>query len=162
MMVQSFIIPINTFGQEKIEDILFTPGYKYRVSFVHNFVTNEDYELDEAGFVGDARICVDEGYKSIRITQRLTTYLMGDGILEADNKNVETTYFIDAAYPAKDREGNYAISANCKTESGKNVLVEISLAGTDENGKVFYCYHFRDGIFDNLIWCFYPSNREKQ
>lgn len=163
MMVQSFVTPIDSFGQEKIEDILFIPGYKYHVSWVHNFETNEDYEIDEAGFVGDAWICVDEDYKSIRITQRLTTYEMGvNGYLEANNKNVETTYFIEEAYPAKDGKGNFAISADCKTESGKEVLVEIGLGGHHQDGKPFYYYRFRDGVFDNLIWCFDPSNRAKQ
>lgn len=163
MMVQSIISPMDTFGQDKIEDILFTPGYKYHVSWVHNFETNEDYNIDEAGFVGDVWIYVDKGYQSIRIAQRLTTYKEGnEGYLVADNKDVETTYIIEEAYPAKDGNGNFGISADCKTESGKKVLIEISLGGHHQDGEPFYCYRFRDGVFDNLIWCFDPSNREKQ
>lgn len=160
--LSSFIMPIQGYSQEKIEDILFMPGYKYHVSWVHNLQTNEDYNIDEAGFVGDAWINVDDDYTAIRITQRLTTYVEGEnGYLEADNKNVETTYLIDAAYPAKDKDGDFGISADCKTKSGKKVLVEVTRGGCHSDGKPFYCYQFRDGVFDHLLWCFDPANREK-
>lgn len=160
--ILSVIMPIHGYAQENIKDILFIPGYKYHVSWVHNLQTDEDYEIDEAGFVGDAWINVDNDYKAIRITQRLTTYVdRGTGLLEADNKDVETTYFIEAAYPATDKDGNYGISADCKTESGNKVLVELFLAGHLEDGKPFYSYRFKDGVFDQLLWCFEPANREK-
>ncbi len=149
-------------SNQELWDKIFAKNHKIKISWIHDLDSGNDYSEYGRDIFGETWIHVIGEYDSIVIHQRNSReFIINEqsDYAEAVNRYFDIKYSISAVYYANFKGGK-GFSLDCETTEGKKVIVEIGPGGTVDSKEFFY-YRFRDGTFDNLLWCFFQNDKEE-
>lgn len=136
----------------------FKNGHKYPISIIHNLKNGKDYTPESVGFGGeDVWIFLNSDGTKLTLHQSISKVIFKEGETLSQTDDIAECEYRLSDFSTGTVNGNYAEECKITTESGSPGNILATKMGVN-NGKNIYGFHIHDGIFDDLLWCFYMDN----